>query len=374
MKIIRGAFALAAVVGLILAPISLAHAAGSDPIVLPDPTIRACVNAQLLQGPGDAITEDQAESLTNLECHGVSDLSGLPAFVNVTQVSFSGAGLTNLSPLGLMPALAEVFLDELPDQDFSTLMGLPNLVRLGLGALIGLQPGNLDFVGDMVNLRELYLDNNELTALPDLSRLINLFHLGVWDNQLTDLSFLAALPSLGVLDVTGNRVSDLSPIASAPGPLEVLYLSENAILDLRPLAGLVDLIELEVRDQVVVLPAVLVGQGGNTPPHLIDGALVPLSPSSAAVSVDAATGSWILTALGNHSLTWSQTFATTWGDNVEFSGRIQQAAIHALPPSPTLPPTGQLENYGLQFAALGLLLVGASMSLFARKFMFRSVN
>lgn len=360
-----GATALALIVG----PTAAAQAAGSDPIVMPDPQLRACVNAYLGQAPEEVITEDQAASVFNLDCYGFSDLTGLPALTGLTQVSFSGEELTDLSPLGGMPWLTEVFLDELPDQDFSVLTMLPNLERLGLGALIDYQQGNLDFVGGITTLTELHLDNNALTALPDLSGLVDLYHLGVYDNELTDLSFVADLPSLGVLDITGNRVSDLSPLASAPGPLEVLYLSENAILDLRPLAGL-NLMHMEAMDQLVELPEVTVGQGGNTPPLDLSGAIVPLLPGSAAVTVDAVAGSWLLTTPGAHSLTWSQTFTMPWND-VEFSGTILQSALAATPPNPS-PPSPPLAATGVNLSGLGgvgvaLLLAGVTAVFVSRR-------
>lgn len=371
MRGIRNVLVAMAALALTAAPTVSAHAAGADPIVMPDPVLRACVNAFLGQAPAAVITEDQAATVGNLECDNISDLAGIQALTSLTEAAFSGGNLTDLSPLGGMPWLVRVWLDELPDQDFSVLTTLPNLTELGLGALLDYQQGNLDFVGGMTNLTELYLNNNSLTTLPDLSGLVHLYHLGVWDNELTDLSFTADLPSLGVLDLTGNRISDLSPLATAPGPIEVLYLNENSILDLRPLAGL-NLMSLELLDQRVILPEVLVGQGGNTPPRELNGVVIPLAPGSAAVSVDAAAGSWLLTAPGNHSLTWSHTFTVPW-NTVEFTGTIVQSAREAPSPGPSssqdpvLPVTGGPDASVLWGIGGALLLGGATVLLLTRR-------
>ena len=93
------------------------------------------------------------------------------------------------------------------------------------------------------NLRLLILvsDNNisDLTPISDL----RLDQLWLWDNLVADLSPLANMTTLTHLDLGYNRISDISALANLTN-LVWLELQNNRITDITPLAGLTSLEKL----------------------------------------------------------------------------------------------------------------------------------
>jgi internalin A len=84
-------------------------------------------------------------------------------------------------------------------------------------------------------------EKNQITALlPDLSRLSNLRVLVLNNNPIQDLSPIAGLVQLQQLDCSFTQVSDLSPVAGLV-QLQLLYCHSTPVNDLSPVAGLVQL-------------------------------------------------------------------------------------------------------------------------------------
>ena len=120
---------------------------------------------------------------------------------------------------------------------------------------IGIQAVNESaFVWLADNLKELYLDGNQLTALPDgvFSPLKRLENLQLQNNRLTTIGkhFLDGLDNLRVLDISGNRIGDVDLEAWAPVPLlSTLRLHDNSIvgeLNSTRFGGLTQLEELRL--------------------------------------------------------------------------------------------------------------------------------
>ena len=80
----------------------------------------------------------------------------------------------------------------------------------------------------LVNLKELYLWNNQIADLTPLSALVNLEQLWLMNNQITDLTPLSALVKLKTLNLDNNQIADLNPL-SALVNLKVLWLRDNQI-------------------------------------------------------------------------------------------------------------------------------------------------
>ena len=110
------------------------------------------------------------------------------------------------------------------------------------------------FVWLASDLKELLLDENQLTTLPDgvFSPLSGLEHLQLQNNRLTTISshLFDGLNSLLVLDLSGNRISDIHLEAWVPVPqLNRLELRNNIIggtLNSTRLGALTQLSELEL--------------------------------------------------------------------------------------------------------------------------------
>jgi len=129
--------------------------------------------------------------------------------------------LTNLEQLNLRTCQ----IGELPD-------GIAGLTKLqhfdcGQAGLTNLTPS----VGSLSRLTRLWLNDNHLTALPDLARLVNLEYLNLDRNRLTVLpDSLGALPSLRWLRLNNNRLTSLPhDLSGLSKSLEVLYLMNNPI-------------------------------------------------------------------------------------------------------------------------------------------------
>jgi len=96
-----------------------------------------------------------------------------------------------------------------------------------------------------VNIKELYLSENQISDIHNLSSLTNLTKLNLGANQIGDISPLASLSRLTVLDLYVNRIEDISPLSSLT-MLTNLYLFRNQISDISPLANLNNLIEVDL--------------------------------------------------------------------------------------------------------------------------------
>ncbi|MDP5138411.1 M66 family metalloprotease, partial [Rheinheimera baltica] len=89
-----------------------------------------------------------------------------------------------------------------------------------LRALASNQPEN-------AGLETLYVDNNSLFFLPDLSGFTKLTNLYASYIKIADLSPLAGLGSLFRLDVSGNDITDLAPLSRLP--VGHLYIGNNPL-------------------------------------------------------------------------------------------------------------------------------------------------
>ena len=106
-------------------------------------------------------------------------------------------------------------------------------------------------VWDLREVTALSFLGRNITALrpDDFQGLVNLWRLEL-NEAVMDLAPLAGLINLGELSLVGNGVADLSPLANL-AQLEYLSLDDNAIADLAPLAGLTRLLILSLpRNQI----------------------------------------------------------------------------------------------------------------------------
>lgn len=123
----------------------------------------------------------------------------------------------------------------------------------------------LEGIEQLPNLRSLDLQGNHVEDVSPLNELQRLQTLDLRDNGIVDpadigLGSLASMPELSVLDLSGNRepvhpetpeehrrISDLTVLRDFDG-IEELYLSDNHIEDLSPLASLERLRRLDLRN------------------------------------------------------------------------------------------------------------------------------
>ena len=133
-------------------------------------------------------------------------------------------------------------------------------------------------VWDLGEVTALSLRGRSIAALrpDDFQGLVNLWRLEL-SEAITDLTPLAGLVNLGELSLFGNGVADLAPLANLV-QIEYLTLDDNAIADLDPLAGLTRLLVLSLTHNRVEDLAPLAGLTELLSLDLTGNAVSDLSP------------------------------------------------------------------------------------------------
>jgi len=184
-----------------------------------DPQFQALCSAP--PDRGIAHTLDRLQAAT-----GTRSCDALGASLAVrTRLELTKAGLTTLEPLRYFPNLRELYLD------YNQLQGLEPLRSLH-------------------NLEVLWLDDNQVEDLSPLAELDHLLWLGLGDNRIADISSLSGLTRLRHLWLGGNRVTDLTPLQSLRS-LRKLHLANNTIRSVEALKDLTSLESLYLADNHV---------------------------------------------------------------------------------------------------------------------------
>lgn len=276
-----------------------------DPITFTDANLEQAVRNALAQPTGDITLADVAdlkqlnargygvELLDGIQCLSglthvdlgvggafseVKDLSPLAALKNLLSLNLQGCPLEDLTPLGKLPRLTNLYLERAlgSDVDLAPLAQAPALVELTLesnelgdlsplGQIATLQTLFLSFstlsvptsaaqlqqvaelyaigvfsdvtpLGALTQLAVLDVGYIPLTNTSALSTLVNLSHLDIGSAGISSASFVSAMTKLEYLSLASNQISDLAPLQGLTA-LESLYLNANPISSLAPLAA-----------------------------------------------------------------------------------------------------------------------------------------
>lgn len=214
------------------------------------------------------------------------DLSFLGRMDTVTELFLVDCDLKDASFLLDMPQLECLSLYRTPVEDLAVLENLTSLVELALygnreaknletvGKLSGMRDlglqdcgiEDISFLGGLTELRGINLNYNSVTDLTPLSGLTGLERLGLAANEVSDISPLADLENLFDLALDGNHISDISALKDMPY-LNQVGLSGNQIRDLSPLADKPELLYVSLAgnpcsDPAPVLQVPLLRFGG----------------------------------------------------------------------------------------------------------------
>ncbi len=154
---------------------------------IPDPNLRAAIEAELGKASGTTITAGEMATLTELNARdaSISDLTGLEFATNLITLRLHNNRITDISALSRLTLLRGLFLDNNDIADISALSGLIQLGVLGLGG-------------------------NRISNISVLSRLTLLIRLRLDRNNITDLSPLVANTGLGSGDEVNVRENPLN--------------------------------------------------------------------------------------------------------------------------------------------------------------------
>ena len=239
---------------------------------IPDPNLRAAIEAELGKTAADVITVADMERLTHLDARNydeprkenISNLIGLEFAKNLSFLHIGGNSVSDLSPLAELTKLD--FLDAEGNliSDLSPLKGLTRLSGLiltdnlisnilplkGLTNLEALRVNRnsiSDFspITNLTTLKEIWISDSILSDLMLLVELVNLEGIHAWDVPIEDLSPLTGLTKLRWLDFGRTPISDLAPLANLTN-LRKLTFYDCDIEDLSDLEGLTELIHIKM--------------------------------------------------------------------------------------------------------------------------------
>lgn len=163
------------------------------------------------------------------------DLSFLGKMDTITELYLPYCQIKDTSFLGEMPQLERLSLYGTPIQDLRILEKLPELVELSLGGHTDAE--HIEVVGKLVKMRDLGLQNCGIRDIEFLSNLTELQGVNLNFNSVSDLTPLAGLVKLERLGLAENNICDISPIAGLTNLFD-LALDRNEICDISALSGL----------------------------------------------------------------------------------------------------------------------------------------
>ena len=244
---------------------------------IPDPNLRAAIEAELGKTAADVITVADMERLTHLDARNydeprkenISNLIGLEFAKNLSFLHIGGNSVSDLSPLAELTKLD--FLDAEGNliSDLSPLKGLTRLSGLiltdnlisnvlplkGLTNLEALRVNRnsiSDFspITNLTTLKEIWISDSTLSDLTLLVGLVNLEGIHAWDVPIEELSPLTGLTKLRWLDFGRTPISDLAPLANLTN-LRKLTFYDCDIEDLSDLEGLTELIHIKMPHNMI---------------------------------------------------------------------------------------------------------------------------
>lgn len=198
----------------------------------------------------------------------IAQLSGLEQLY----VSYGKEQTIDLSFIGGMRGITELYLTQCDIADLSFLEQMPQLQRL---SLYGTPVADLAVLENLTELVELSLAGNENAEhMEVVGTLTRLQDLGIQYCGIEDIRFLSRLTDLRGLNLNGNAVRDITPLAGLV-KLERLGLSENGISDISAVGGLVELFDLaadknEIRDISALAGLPRLNQAGLSDNHIED--------------------------------------------------------------------------------------------------------
>ena len=237
---------------------------------IPDPNLRTIIAEELGKSPDAPITVEEMRGLRTLDSRRrrVQDLTGLQFATNLTHLELDNSQISDLSPLrgltnltylevygsfsDVSPIAGLINLEHLEIwsaslTDLSPLSGLINLkvVRVPDGAALppAVIQGGFVHIPDP-NLRTVIEEALETKAIRP-SAMETLTTLKASDRSILNLAGLEFAVNLEELWISDNPVFDLSPLAGCTNLISLVAWGDTQISDLSPLANLTKLEQLE---------------------------------------------------------------------------------------------------------------------------------
>ncbi|WP_293332127.1 leucine-rich repeat domain-containing protein [Microcoleus sp. CAWBG58] len=181
----------------------------------------------------------------------ITDISSLGSLTNLTELYLSFNGTTDIRSLSSLTNLTRLYLNGIIGEnvitDISSLRSLTNLTILFLSDN---EITDITSLGALINLTTLDITRNPITDISSLRSLTNLTTLYLGSRHITDITSLGALTNLTTLLLGGNQITDISSLGSLTN-LTTLFLSGSQITDISSLGSLTSLTTLEIKSSQI---------------------------------------------------------------------------------------------------------------------------
>ena len=183
---------------------------------------------------------------TDASAHDIRTfLQNCDALGQVTKLNLIGKNLSVIPPeFNLLTGLTTLYLSENRIEKIQNLSNLPLLTALDLSDN---RIETIQNLSDLPRLTHLYLSRNRIEKIQNLSDLPRLTALYLSDNRIETIQNLSDLPRLTHLFLSNNRIKKIQNLSDLPR-LTHLFLSNNRIETIQNLSDLPQLTTLSLRD------------------------------------------------------------------------------------------------------------------------------
>ncbi len=237
-----------------------------ETVTFDDPGLEQAVRDTINVSEGDLLAS-QVARISTLEgaYYDIVSLEGIDALRNVRVLNLEGNRINDLAPLVSLEKLEVLILRDnaiinLEDANVEALFDLPLLRELNLrhnvqtpdptNPSVRIRLTDISLLAEMTNLETLIVRDNLITDLAPLGSLSKLRQLDISLNPIQDrtLSDLAPLTQLKHLNIRQTGINDIAVVAGFT-QLEYLNIHSNIdLIDLAPIASLVELRTLIMRN------------------------------------------------------------------------------------------------------------------------------
>lgn len=173
----------------------------------------------------------------------LKDISPIATLTNLNSVDLQGNDISDIEALRNLKKISMLSLDNNPIANIDPLEDLPELKTLWLRYNKSIS--DISALGALPNLYEVFLDDNLIEDISPLGASKTLLYLSFKHNAVTSLSGLENCTALKRLDIMGNPVESFEEIPEML-KLEVFRAEDTKVVDFTPLSGATALVELSL--------------------------------------------------------------------------------------------------------------------------------
>lgn len=162
----------------------------------------------------------------------ITSIDGLQYCTSVTTLYIDGNNISDISPVSGMENLKGLFAQN------NCIGGLPELPEtIEVLNLSGNFLTSVASIGNLTNLKSVYLDDNYISEISFINGTANLKYMSIKGNNLISIYSTSKATKLLHLDLSDNNISNITPLAELDA-LRDLRLSNNQITDISEISNL----------------------------------------------------------------------------------------------------------------------------------------